>query len=128
MDRIIFHEQESWALENTAEALADAIEELSGKKLSMLGSGASQMAGELYAWPRVFEGLFAFTARFAQTTKETARDEQRESIHDPHLPRFRSRRGAAVMLPNRISRRADRSGLRRSTIVRRFSHYLLHRS
>ena len=58
MDRIIFHEQESWALENTAEALADAIEELSGKKLSMLGSDASQMAGELYAWPRVFEGLF----------------------------------------------------------------------
>src|SRR5438876_3986072 len=58
MDRIIFHEQESWALENTAEALADAIEELSGEKLSMLGSGASQMAGELYAWPRVFEGLF----------------------------------------------------------------------
>ena len=58
MDRIIFHEQESWALENTTEALADAIEELSGKKLSMLGSGASQMAGELYAWQRVFEGLF----------------------------------------------------------------------
>jgi alpha-1,6-mannosyltransferase len=58
MDRIIFHEQESWALENTTEALADAIEELSGKKLSMLGGGASQMAGELYAWQRVFEGLF----------------------------------------------------------------------
>jgi alpha-1,6-mannosyltransferase len=58
MDRIIFHEQGSWALENTAEALADAIEELSGKKLSMLGSGASQMAGELHAWPRVFERLF----------------------------------------------------------------------
>src|SRR5437899_8734962 len=55
MDRIIFHEQASWALENTAEALADAIEELSGKKLSMLGSGASQVAGELFAWPRVFE-------------------------------------------------------------------------
>ena len=58
MDRIIFHEQGSWALENTAEALADAIKELSGKKLSMLGSGASQMAGELHAWPRVFERLF----------------------------------------------------------------------
>ena len=58
MDRIIFHEQRSWAIENTAQALADAIEELSGKKLSMLGSGASQMAGELYAWPRVFERLF----------------------------------------------------------------------
>ena len=40
------------------QALAAAIEELSGKKLAMLGSGASQMAGELYAWPRVFERLF----------------------------------------------------------------------
>src|ERR1700736_3311845 len=58
MDRIIFHDQESWARENTVEALADAIEQSSMKKLSMLGSGASQMAGELYAWPRVFEGLF----------------------------------------------------------------------
>ena len=58
MDRIIFHEQRSWAIENTAQALADAIEELSGKKLSILGSGASQTAGELYAWPRVFERLF----------------------------------------------------------------------
>ena len=58
MDRIIFHDQENWARENTREALADAIEELSGRKLSMLGGGASQLAGELHAWPRVFERLF----------------------------------------------------------------------
>jgi alpha-1,6-mannosyltransferase len=58
MDRIIFHEQRSWAIDNTAQALADAIAELSGKKLSILGRGASQTAGELYAWPRVFERLF----------------------------------------------------------------------
>src|SRR5580700_3372145 len=36
MDRIIFHEQELWARENTPEALADAIEELSAKKLSIM--------------------------------------------------------------------------------------------
>jgi alpha-1,6-mannosyltransferase len=58
MDRIIFHEQEWWARENTAEALADAIEALSLKKLQMLGSGAAGRAGADYAWPRVFEQLF----------------------------------------------------------------------
>jgi alpha-1,6-mannosyltransferase len=58
MDRIIFHDQRDWARDNTPEALAEAIEELSGRKLSMLGGGASQLAGELHAWPRVFERLF----------------------------------------------------------------------
>ncbi len=46
MDRIIFHEQESWARENTATALADAIEEWSTKKLSILGKTAARAAGE----------------------------------------------------------------------------------
>ena len=58
MDRIIFHEQESWARENTPEALADAIEQSSMKKLSMLGGDASRVAEELHSWPRVFEQLF----------------------------------------------------------------------
>jgi alpha-1,6-mannosyltransferase len=58
MDRIIFHEQGSWARENTAEALADAIEESSTKKLSRLGGEAAEMAGQLYSWPRVFDQLF----------------------------------------------------------------------
>jgi alpha-1,6-mannosyltransferase len=58
MDRIIFHEQESWALENTPEALAGAIEESSTKTLSLLGETAAQTAGSLYSWPRVFEELF----------------------------------------------------------------------
>jgi alpha-1,6-mannosyltransferase len=58
MDRIIFHEQESWARENTPEALADAIEESSAKKLSMLGGAAAEVAGQFYSWPRVFEQLF----------------------------------------------------------------------
>jgi alpha-1,6-mannosyltransferase len=58
MDRIIFHEQESWARENTPEALAKAIEQSSGKKLSILGSVAAETAENLYNWPRVFEQLF----------------------------------------------------------------------
>ena len=58
MDRIIFHEQESWANENTPEALADAIQELSAKKLQRLGGDASHAAEESYSWPRVFEQLF----------------------------------------------------------------------
>jgi alpha-1,6-mannosyltransferase len=58
MDRIIFHEQESWARENSAEALADAIEESSTKKLSKLGKNAARAAGNAHSWPRVFEQLF----------------------------------------------------------------------
>src|SRR5438045_8609848 len=42
MDRIIFHEQESWARENTPEALADAIEEFGGKDLQNLGARAAR--------------------------------------------------------------------------------------
>src|SRR5256884_6993109 len=36
MDDLIFHDQENWANENTAEALAEAIEQMSKKKLSRL--------------------------------------------------------------------------------------------
>ncbi len=58
MDRIILHDQQSWARENTPEALADATEELSARKLQKLGGGASRLAEELHGWPRVFEQLF----------------------------------------------------------------------
>jgi glycosyltransferase involved in cell wall biosynthesis len=58
MDRIIFHEQESWARENSAEALAEAIERSSSKKLQMLGDAASRQAERRYAWPTVFDQLF----------------------------------------------------------------------
>ena len=58
MDRIIFHEQESWARENTPGALAEAIEGVSVKKLSILGGKASQAAGKLHSWPAIFEQLF----------------------------------------------------------------------
>ena len=58
MDRIIFHEQASWAGENSPAALASAIEEFSGEDLRGLGALAAKVAAEQYAWPRVFEGLF----------------------------------------------------------------------
>jgi len=58
MDRVICHEQESWARENTPEALADAIEGLSAQKLQTLGTAAARYAGADYAWPCVFEQLF----------------------------------------------------------------------
>jgi alpha-1,6-mannosyltransferase len=56
MDRIIFHEQGSWARENTPEALAEAIETSSEKK--WLAGGAAEVAAKLYSWPRVFEQPF----------------------------------------------------------------------
>ena len=58
MDRIIFHAQESWARQNTAVALADAIEALSIQKLQKLGSAAARRAGADYTWLRVFEQIF----------------------------------------------------------------------
>ena len=58
LDRIILHEQESWAAENTPAALAAAIEGFSGKNLKQLGAVAARLAAERHAWPRVFERLF----------------------------------------------------------------------
>ena len=55
---IIFHEQESWAAENTPEALADAIEHSSKKKLTALGKTAARAAEAQYSWPQVFDELF----------------------------------------------------------------------
>jgi alpha-1,6-mannosyltransferase len=58
MDCVICHNQESWARENSPEALATAIEQCSAKKLSALGRNAARVARNLYSWPRVFEELF----------------------------------------------------------------------
>ncbi len=58
MDRIIFHGQEAWARENSAEALAEAIQDFRLKTTAMAGTGVSDLASQLYGWPRVFEQLF----------------------------------------------------------------------
>ena len=57
MDRIIFHEQGSWADENSPEALAEAIEEFSENKLQKPGQIASRVE-ERYGWTNVFQHLF----------------------------------------------------------------------
>jgi alpha-1,6-mannosyltransferase len=75
MDRIILHDQESWARENTSEALADAIEELSARKLQKLGGGASRQAEELHGWPRVFEQLFCIYREVCASYKGNGTDE-----------------------------------------------------
>src|SRR5437764_7316209 len=72
-------------------------------------------------------GFFAFTARSVQTTKETPPYERRETIYYPQLSENGPRRCPEALLSDRISRNANRSRLRRSTIVRGLSHYLLHR-
>ena len=58
MDGIICHDQKSWAQENSPDALADAIEDFSAKKLSAVGKTAAGATERLYSWPRVFEELF----------------------------------------------------------------------
>jgi alpha-1,6-mannosyltransferase len=58
MDNVICHDQESWALENSADALADAIEESSHRKLSVMGRNAARAVRNVYSWPRVFDELF----------------------------------------------------------------------
>ena len=58
MDYVICHDQQSWAGENAPEALANAIEECSERKLAKLGRKAARVAQNLYSWPRVFDELF----------------------------------------------------------------------
>lgn len=59
MDRIIFHDQMSWAQENTPEALAGAIASCAGARRAGLGETAARAAAERHAWPRVFDQLFS---------------------------------------------------------------------
>jgi alpha-1,6-mannosyltransferase len=58
MDNVICHDQESWALENSPDALANAVEECTDRKLPVLGRNAARVVRNLYSWPRVFEELF----------------------------------------------------------------------
>ena len=58
MDNVICHDQESWARENSVDALVNAIEKCSDRKLSVLGRNAARLARNRYSWPRVFDELF----------------------------------------------------------------------
>jgi alpha-1,6-mannosyltransferase len=58
MDNVICHDQKSWALENNVDALVNAIEGCSDRKLTVMGRNAARIARSLYSWPRVFDELF----------------------------------------------------------------------
>ncbi len=59
MDRIIFNSQQDWARENSAPALAHAIEEAADANLARTGEATSRTVRELYSWTSVFDRLFA---------------------------------------------------------------------
>src|ERR1700747_86987 len=58
MDRIILHDQESWADEDTPESLARTVVAACSRNLPRMGARASRLAEERLSWPRVFERLF----------------------------------------------------------------------
>lgn len=58
LDRIVLHDQKGWAVENTPDALAEAMEQFSARDLNGLGREASEKAASEYAWPAVFDRLF----------------------------------------------------------------------
>ncbi|HEX8076916.1 MAG TPA: glycosyltransferase [Chthoniobacterales bacterium] len=58
LDGIVLHDQEGWAVENTAEALAAAIEQFSARELDALGGVAAEKAAAEYSWAAVFDRLF----------------------------------------------------------------------
>jgi alpha-1,6-mannosyltransferase len=59
MDRIIFNSQQDWARENSAPALAHAIEEAADANLARTGQATSNKVRSLYSWTTVFDRLFA---------------------------------------------------------------------
>ena len=58
MDRIIHSDQTLWARENSASALATAIEEMSHENLSKTGARASRRVAAQYSWTHVFTRMF----------------------------------------------------------------------
>ena len=58
MDRIIHSDQTLWARENSALALATAIEETSREDLSKTGACASLLVAAQYSWTQVFTRMF----------------------------------------------------------------------
>ena len=58
MDRIIFGSQEYWAKENSAVALAAAVEAAAGRDLRSAGLAVAEQVRQRFAWPMVFKKLF----------------------------------------------------------------------
>jgi hypothetical protein len=60
MDRIIFTDQKPWAMTNSPEALADAIEGKFTPDLRASGLRASEEARQRYSWNTVFTRMMSF--------------------------------------------------------------------
>ncbi len=73
MDDVILHGQEAWATENSAPALAAAMERMSGLDLPALGAAAAVRAAEKFAWPRIFAQLFSVYRRVVSDYKGARR-------------------------------------------------------
>ena len=58
MDRIIHSDQTLWARENSAAALAAAIEETSRQDLKHSGAAVSRLVAAQYSWAQIFTRLF----------------------------------------------------------------------
>ena len=58
MDRIIHSDQTLWARENSAAALAAAIEETSREDLKHSGVAVSRLVAAQYSWAQIFTRLF----------------------------------------------------------------------
>ena len=58
MDAVILYDQDSWAAEETPEALADAIEAMGARDLEALGREAARLAYQNHRWAQVFAQLF----------------------------------------------------------------------
>lgn len=58
MDDNILHDQTAWATQNSAEALARAVENACAMNLRAMGESGSVRVCERFAWPRVFARLF----------------------------------------------------------------------
>ena len=58
MDRVILHGQEAWARENSADALAGAIERFTLETPALSRAELSDLTSRRYSWTRVFEQLF----------------------------------------------------------------------
>jgi hypothetical protein len=57
MDRVILHDQQAWARENSAVALADAIENFEHHFPSIPRQELFDTTAAVYSWSRVFEQL-----------------------------------------------------------------------
>lgn len=62
MDRIIFSDQQHWAAENSATALAEAIRAMASRDLRADGAEVAGRVRSYYDWNSVFERLFAVYA------------------------------------------------------------------